>query len=275
MQPPAFKRPARNEHRLRPARSSRALPDSNPFAIPATSMIERLAPVARFLTLFLLFTAIGTFVLSTMKDRPSQPPHDHILPPTEVPGVQERLEPTFRDDHPTIATPKVFGPLGASANVDFNKAADETVKGIEIESTATLEAAQNPSFPESGEGEGPLSIGDTLTPQPSFTGSESNLQSHSGDPTASTERLPTLVGADGGPLPRVQTTELPASSQERANDTASARFTGSIQSNDEPGLESSAKPPAFARRLPAIFEAPRNAHSPLPAVKTDPERGYQ
>jgi hypothetical protein len=112
---PAFRQPPRNEHRPRPlAASLQALPESNPFEFPVASMLDRLAPVASFLTLFLLFTAIGTFVLSTTREAHVTPKHA-ITPasPSSVP-LQQKLEPAMNIDHPTIASPKAIGPLGSS-----------------------------------------------------------------------------------------------------------------------------------------------------------------
>jgi hypothetical protein len=122
VQPPAFKRSPRTERRS-PAYggASRALPDSNPFAIPSASLVDQLAPVARFLALFLIFTAVGTFVLSTTRERSSGAKPEQTPSAAAPAGVQQILEPTPDAEHPTIATPKVFGPLGANSN----KAASE------------------------------------------------------------------------------------------------------------------------------------------------------
>jgi hypothetical protein len=210
---PTFKRSPRHESRTRSTgQASRALPDSDPFAFPVTSLVERLAPVARFLTLFLLFTAIGTFVLSITKERPADPKREHAPSAASPAGVQQRLEPATNDPHPTIATPKAFGPLGVAAS----KNVEVVSKPVEIE-----------------------------------------LPSETSSQDASSEPPPSLAGANGEPLPQVQTTEIPAT--EELADDATARLTGSIQPHDDSRAEETSKRPAVAR-LPAIFEPPRNAY---------------
>jgi hypothetical protein len=224
VQPPAFKRSPRIERRPRSAGgASRALPGSNPFAIPAASLVDRLAPVVRFLAMFLIFTAVGTFVLSTTRERASEPKPEQVpsasaptdgkqLEPAQALEPTQMLEPTTNVDHPTIASPKVFGPLGANADKD---------------------AFELPPFPEI----------------------ESEETS---EPKADEERLPSLAGANGEPLPQVRTTEMAATSgHEEA--AAPARLTGSIQPSEDASSDELRKPPAVAR-LPSIFEAPRNAY---------------
>lgn len=214
VQQPAYQRPPRREFRSRAASGpSRALPGSNPFAIPSTSMIDRLAPMVRFLTLFLLFTAIGTILLSTRRERSNRP--EDIRPPSAAApaSVEQKLEPTTENVHPTIATPKAFGPLGANAET----AADESSRLVDHDP---------PTAPV--------------------------------QPTTSAERSLSLAGANGQPLPKVQTTELAAVSQGPATASETARFTGNIHANDD--TQPDAPKPAVARRLPTIFDAPPNAY---------------
>jgi hypothetical protein len=154
LQPPAFRRSAPGERRSRPfGVPSRALPESHPFAFPTTSTIERLAPAVRFLTLFLLFTAIGTFVLSTTRNGADQPEQENAPSAAAPAGIEQKLEPTTIEEHPTIATPKAFGPLGANVHEPAEEPA--TTEEFELppptaESTASTERL--PSL-ESADGE--------------------------------------------------------------------------------------------------------------------------
>lgn len=94
--------------------AAQLLPNTDPFAFPTTGTLERLAPIARFLTLFLLFTAVGTFMVANMRVRkPTNSPDAQapaaITPPAPVP----LLEPASTTTPPKIAAPTAFGPLGA------------------------------------------------------------------------------------------------------------------------------------------------------------------
>jgi hypothetical protein len=216
VQPPAFKRSPHSERRSRPfGGSSRVLPASNPFEFSATSTLDRLAPVARFLTLFLLFTAIGTFVLSTTREHSSEPKHEHAPSAAAPTEVEQRLEPTSTTDHPTIASPKAFGPLGANSSKPADDAGDLLDFATQSETQSTEVRPEGP---------------------------------------------PSLAGANGEPLPQVQTTEVKAANRApSAAEAGTARFTGSIQAVDAAPSTAPAKPPSVAR-LPAIFEAPRHAY---------------
>jgi hypothetical protein len=117
-QPHMFQRSSLAEQRSRPFGSrSRVLPDSNPFSIPAISLLDRLAPVGRFLVLFVLFTAVGTFLLSSRREEASsEPGRPRPRSASSPSGVRQSLEPALpRTEHPSIATPSAFGPLGSNA----------------------------------------------------------------------------------------------------------------------------------------------------------------
>jgi hypothetical protein len=101
-------------------------------------MLDRIAPAVRFLTLFLLFTAIGTFVLSTRRDRQTRPSHEQPPSAAAPANVEQKLEPTTENVHPTIATPKAFGPLGTNAE----READESSPLADFELTT---APANPT----------------------------------------------------------------------------------------------------------------------------------
>jgi hypothetical protein len=194
-QPHAFKRSPRSDYRPRSFGSgSRLLPDSNPFAIPSASMADRLAPFARFLVMFILFTAAGTFFMSGQRDgAPREPSRPRSGSASSPAPTKQTLEPAPAMDHPSMATPTSFGPLGANTS----SANRVEVTKLETDPVTLLEAS----------------------------------------PT------PLLVGANGDPLPRVQTTEPQPIVRE-----VSGNF---FPAND------AARPPAVARLPGVIFESPR------------------
>ncbi len=79
-QPHVFERSRPAERRMRtPRHASPVLPASNPFAIPRTRLIDTLSPLIRFVTLFALFTAAGTWaqvtgLFGTPARRPAEAP---------------------------------------------------------------------------------------------------------------------------------------------------------------------------------------------------------
>ena len=88
------------------------LPHSNPFAIPRTSLHDTLAPVVRFLLLFVLFTAIGTTIL-TMTRR-AEPVNADAEPAATVaqPSLElQNLEPPNQIIETPTAPPTAAGPL--------------------------------------------------------------------------------------------------------------------------------------------------------------------
>ena len=76
---------------------------SDPFSIPSTSLHERLAPVARFLMLFLLFTAVGTTTLMIERPRTANRRDDSLATAPTAPATaasHQRLEPAPNGDEP-------------------------------------------------------------------------------------------------------------------------------------------------------------------------------
>jgi hypothetical protein len=102
----------------RTARESRGaspiLPRSDPFAIPSARLHERLAPVLHFLFLFALFTAAGTWILTT--SRRTEPNVEFTEPASAA--AQPSLEPqtltapSNKIIEPPTSTPTAAGPLG-------------------------------------------------------------------------------------------------------------------------------------------------------------------
>jgi hypothetical protein len=150
------------------------LPDSDPFSIPSATLADRLAPVARFVTVFLLATSIGTFVMSTRRNAPPNEPVEAPPAAATAPEVIRRtLEPAPAIDHPTIASPTALGPLGAK--------------------TKPVPPASSPT--DDGWPEAPSVSPTSVDPFSQFD----------------TPPSPTLSGTGGQPLPRVKTSERVAS----------------------------------------------------------------
>ncbi len=170
-QPHVFQRPPRSEYRTRPfGGSSRALPDSNPFSIPATTLLDKLAPLGQFLLLFALFTAAGTFLISGRRAQSTGEPTRPRNGAATAPAMRQSLEPAPNVDHPTIATPTAFGPLGVTTK--------PATYGV-------META-------------------IANPQSAIRDPQSAIEI---SPPVEFTPAPTLARADGEPLPQVQTTE--------------------------------------------------------------------
>jgi hypothetical protein len=104
----------RSEFRRKSFAASRVLPDSDPFALPTTSLTERLVPVAQFLTLFLLFTAVGTFLLSNQRDTSKDNSQQMQSPEPGAPASKSpSLEPAPKAAYPAVPAPTAFGPIGS------------------------------------------------------------------------------------------------------------------------------------------------------------------
>lgn len=183
-QPHMFRRRASGE-RSPSFGASRVLPDSDPFAIPGSTLAERLVPAVRFLGIFMLVTAVGTFVLSTRRNVPDAEPVS--IEPAAVTApvhIEQSLEPAPIPDHPTIASPTALGPLGLKAKnpTQYLKSAPET----------------------------------TLLPMADFPNEY--------DPFSEVDAPPTSVSTPnhGTPLPSLQTTDPPAATPALADDRAPA-----------------------------------------------------
>jgi hypothetical protein len=91
------------------------LPQSNPFAIPRTSLQDAIAPIINFLLLFVLFTAAGTWILSTRRQAEpadaAEPPRTAVQQPLE----RQMLEPQSEEIEQPVAAPTAAGPLGSHA----------------------------------------------------------------------------------------------------------------------------------------------------------------
>jgi hypothetical protein len=172
-------------------RYSAALPSSNPFAIPSARLDEALAPIARFVMLFVLFTIAGTAILLAGKNR----------------------------SKPVPATPAA----AAAAPVLEPTTVIETVRTI-IEqpiasTTATGPSEEAPAAPRDRASESLPPFPDVLAPPADASTQTEGTEQLSGDRAASDSKPATsasefltlpLTGA-GRALPQVRTTEPPSS----------------------------------------------------------------
>jgi hypothetical protein len=98
-------------------RIAKVLPRSNPFAIPSSSLDDSLAPLARFVMMFVLFTIAGTTFLVAGKSNRAKP---EATPPAAA-TTGPLLEPTtiIEPVRPAIAQPvatsTATGPMGEAA----------------------------------------------------------------------------------------------------------------------------------------------------------------
>ncbi len=106
-----------------PRRVSPILPHSNPFAIPATGLWDRVAPTVRFLVWFALFTVVGTMLLTiSRRDTPASKsvrpqissgtgPRARLSAEPAAEALKS-LEPAVSASERTKAVPTAVGPLG-------------------------------------------------------------------------------------------------------------------------------------------------------------------
>ena len=200
-QPHLFQRAGRGDYAARaPRGESPILPRSDPFALPASSLPDTLAPVVRFLVLVALFTAAGTMVLSMGKR--NQTPPDEVRRTSTA--VRQSLEPVLPSvsaapsSDEAFAAPSSIGPVGA-----------EGAPEVELPPDVTVTASANASS--------------KLIPQADVTAAHSARQTpetalDSAAP-AFDPPLPPMAGAQAGALPQVRISEPPA---------AVARLPGTI-----------------------------------------------
>jgi hypothetical protein len=119
--PHSFERASYDAHPRSPRRASYIQPDSDPFSLPTTSLYDRLAPVARFLVLFALFTAAGTaFLMRGGFANRSNSSTQTSQPPAPAPSTHQRvLEPAAEefdssDLGSTTKKPTANGPSGTA-----------------------------------------------------------------------------------------------------------------------------------------------------------------
>jgi hypothetical protein len=174
-----------------PRRNSAALPSSNPFAIPSASLDDTLAPIARFVMLFVLFTIAGTAVLLAGKNRtkpqpaaPAAAATAPVLEPTTV------IEPVRTVVDEPIASTTASGPSGnaPSAQRDW--------------STETL-----PPFPDvlapSAETENDQTASEQVTSGPAGSNAK--------PATSASEFLTLPLTGTGRALPKARMSEPPTS----------------------------------------------------------------
>jgi len=122
-QPHTFQRAPQSERRLRARRAaSKVLPDSDPFSIPSSSLIDRFAPVAQFLMMFAFFTAAGTAFLM-MRGRTTSSGEDKMQrvspPPIQAPVSQKLVPAAAKVETAVKDSTTASGPLGADDNSEI------------------------------------------------------------------------------------------------------------------------------------------------------------
>jgi hypothetical protein len=172
-------------------RSSKVLPRSNPFAIPSSSLDDALAPLARFVMLFVLFTIAGTTILLAGKGNRSKP----VTTPPAATTTGPLLEPTtiIEPVRPAIEKPAAASTATGPAGDTATRSRDETF---------TL-----PAFPDV-----------FATPAEASAGAEesngarvtSDRAAEDSSPAATAlEFLTSPLTGTGRALPQVQTSEPP------------------------------------------------------------------
>jgi hypothetical protein len=171
-------------------RISKVLPRSNPFAIPSSSLDDSLAPLARFVMMFVLFTIAGTTFLLAGKANRAKP---EATPPAAA-TTGALLEPTtiieqVRPAAPQpVATSTATGPMGEAAA----RSRDDTNTLPEFPDVFTTPVDAT---------EGEKSSGQQVTNDPPVD--------ESTPPATALEFLTSPLSGTGRALPQVQTTEPP------------------------------------------------------------------
>jgi hypothetical protein len=170
--------------------TSAALPSSNPFAIPPTSLHDALAPVVRFVMLVVMFTAAGTTIIMAGKADQRKPEPNSPA----APAAQPLLEPTSIME-PAVATVEpaatATGPSRELAAPHFYRLIDSVPPFPDIWSPPA-----NPSADSDD------SSGEKVTSDPSLA------PSNPADSAADFRSSP--LTNNGHTLPQVRTSEPPA-----------------------------------------------------------------
>jgi hypothetical protein len=172
-------------------RSSKILPRSNPFAIPSSSLDDALAPLARFVMLFVLFTIAGTTILLAGKGNRSQP----VTTPPAATTTGPLLEPTtiIEPVRPAIEKPVAASTAAGPTDERAPRSGDETY---------TL-----PAFPDVFATPAEASVGTEKSNGARVT---SDRPADESSPAATAlEFLTSPLTGTGRALPQVQTSEPP------------------------------------------------------------------
>jgi hypothetical protein len=174
-------------------RISKILPRSNPFAIPSSSLDDALAPLARFVMLFVLFTIAGTTILIAGKANRSKP----VTTPPAAATTGPLLEPTTIIEP---VRPAIEKPVAASTAI--GPTGDTAARSRDDTDTFTL-----PEFPD---------VFATPTKAPVGAGESNDAQVTSDRPAEESspaatalEFLTSPLTGTGRALPQVQTSEPP------------------------------------------------------------------
>ncbi len=167
------------------------LPRSNPFAIPSSSLDDALAPLARFVMMFVLFTIAGTTILVAGKANHSEPEINPSAAATTGPLLEPTttIEPVQPAVERPVAASTATGPIGEASVEPWDE-------------TDTL-----PTFPDMFGAPSDASLGGEDTSGKQIT-SDQPVEESSPAATALEFLTSPLTGA-GRALPRVQTSEPP------------------------------------------------------------------
>jgi hypothetical protein len=171
-------------------RRSQILPRSDPFAIPSSSLDDALAPLARFMMMFVLFTIAGTTILVASKGNHSQPEISPAAAATTGPMLEPTttIEPVQPAVEQPVAASTATSPIGEASVQPRN------------------ETEQLPTFPDMfGAPEG--SLGGEETSGKQITSDQP--VGESGPAATALEFLTAPLTGTGRALPRVQTSEPP------------------------------------------------------------------
>ena len=217
--PHVFERSRTTERSARlPRRESPVLPRTNPFSIPRRGLLDSLTPALRFMSLVVLFAAAGTwFQLSGTRNRPEL---ENETPKTTA---EQPAAPANKSTERPAHLPTALGPVGTTpeANTRVGRARSSN-------DFATLRGDVMPIAPS--------------TPHESLN-------------DAATPTFPSLVGAGGGELPRVQTAEMPRVGGATSG-VAGGNVSGNVGGGDAPARSDEAtRPQEVATRVPGFIIA--------------------
>ena len=218
--PHVFERSRTAERSARlPRRESPVLPRSNPFSIPRRGLLDSLTPALRFMTLVVLFAAAGTwFQLSGTRNQPAL---ENETPKTTA---DQPASPAPKSTERPAHLPTALGPVGTTPEAKTRVGRSRSSNDF-----ATLRGDIMPIVPSTPH----ESLNDVATPT-----------------------FPSLVGAGGGELPRVQTVELPKAGGVAGSGEGGNSGGGNVGGGDAPARSDGVtRPQEVATRVPGFIIA--------------------
>jgi hypothetical protein len=99
-----------------PRRESPILPRSNPFENPRRPLLDSIAPMLRFITLVVLFTAVGIWIQMIGRANDTSPVKE-LQPPTTT--VDERVPPAAKTAERPAGATTSSGPVGTTPEMNM------------------------------------------------------------------------------------------------------------------------------------------------------------